>query len=79
VQDGSLNKGDDLLGGTEDEASIILKEVTRDGPDTILLLGEGGEDVCEVGDIVRGARETVEFLEWKKGYNLRVINETNER
>ena len=42
MQDGCLDKANDLLGGTEDEASIILEEVTCDGPDTILLLGEGG-------------------------------------
>lgn len=46
MQDGSLDKGNDLLGGTEDEASIILKEVPSDGPDTILLLREGRKDVC---------------------------------
>jgi len=46
VQDGGLDKGNDLLGSTEDEASIILEEVTCDGPDTILLLREGGKDVC---------------------------------
>ena len=46
MQYGSLDEGNDLLGGTEDEACIILEEVTCDGPDTILLLGEGGQDVC---------------------------------
>jgi hypothetical protein len=62
MQNGSFNKRDDLRGSTEDETGIILEEVTGDGPDTIFLLSEDGEDVCEIGDIVGRARETVEFL-----------------
>jgi hypothetical protein len=62
MQDGGLDKCDDFRGGAEDEAGIILEKVTGDGPDTIFLLGEGREDVREIGDIVRRARKAVEFL-----------------
>jgi hypothetical protein len=62
MQYSSFDKCDDLLGSTENKAGIILEKVTRDGPDTIFLLVECGEDVCEIGDIVRCAREAVEFL-----------------
>jgi hypothetical protein len=62
MQSRSFNKRDDLLGSTKDKTSIILQEVTGDGPDTIFLLGEDGKYVCEIGDIVGRARETVEFL-----------------
>jgi hypothetical protein len=50
------------LGSAEDQAGIILEKVAGDGPDTIFLLSEGGKDICEIGDIIRGAREAVEFL-----------------
>jgi hypothetical protein len=62
MQNSSFDKCDDLLGSAEDKAGIILEKVARDGPDTIFLLGEGREYICEIGDIVRGAREAVEFL-----------------
>jgi len=62
MQDGSFDKCDDFVGSAEDKAGIILEKVAGDGPDTIFLLSEGGEDVCEIGDIVRRAREAVEFL-----------------
>jgi hypothetical protein len=62
VQNSSFNKRDDLLGSTKDKTSIILEEVAGDGPDTIFLLGEGGKDVCEIGDIVGRAGKAVEFL-----------------
>ena len=53
---------DDLLGSAEDKAGIILEKVSGDGPDAIFLLREGGKYICEISDIIRGARETVEFL-----------------
>jgi len=62
VQDSSFDKCNDFLRSAEDKAGIILEKVTGDGPDTVLLLSEGGENVCEIGDVVRGAREAVEFL-----------------
>jgi hypothetical protein len=62
VQNSSFNKRDDLLGSTKDNTSIILGEVAGDGPDTIFSLGEGREDVCEIGDIVRRSGKVVEFL-----------------
>ena len=62
MQNSSFGKRDDLLGSAEDKAGIILEKVAGDGPDAIFLLSEGGEDVCEIGDIVRRAREAVEFL-----------------
>jgi hypothetical protein len=62
VQDSSFDKCSDFLRSAEDKAGIILEKVTGDGPDTVLLLSEGGENVCEIGDVVRGAREAVEFL-----------------
>jgi hypothetical protein len=62
MQNGSFDECDDLRGSAEDKAGIILEKVTGDGPDTIFLLSEGGEDVREIGDIVRRARKAVEFL-----------------
>jgi hypothetical protein len=62
MQSSSFNKRDDLLGSAKDKTGIILEEVTGDGPDTIFLLSEDGEDIGEIGDIVGRARETVEFL-----------------
>jgi hypothetical protein len=62
MQYSSFDKCNDLLGSAKNKTGIILEKVTSDGPDTIFLLSEGGEDVCEIGDIVRGAREVVEFL-----------------
>ena len=62
MQYSRFDKCDDLLGSAEDKTGIILEKVTRDGPDAIFLLSEGGEDVCEIGDIIRGTREAVEFL-----------------
>jgi hypothetical protein len=62
MQNSSFGKCDDLLGSAEDKAGIILEKVTSDGPDTIFLLSEGGENICEISDIIRGAREAVEFL-----------------
>jgi hypothetical protein len=62
VQYSRFDKCDYLLGSAEDKTSIILEKVTSDGSDAIFLLSEGGEDVCEIGDIVRGAREAVQFL-----------------
>jgi hypothetical protein len=62
MQNSSFDKRDDIRGSTEDQTGIILEEVTGDGPDTIFLLSEGGKDVCEIGDIVGGTREAVEFL-----------------
>jgi hypothetical protein len=62
MQNGSFDECDDLMGSAEDKAGIILEKVTGDGPDTIFLLSEGGENVREIGDIVRRARKAVEFL-----------------
>jgi hypothetical protein len=62
MQGGSFDKCDDFVGSAEDKAGIILEKVAGDGPDAIFLLSEGGKDVCEIGDIVRRAREAVEFL-----------------
>jgi hypothetical protein len=62
MQDGGFDECDDFMGSAEDKACIILEEVTGDGPDTFFLLSEGGEDVGEIGDIVRRARKAVEFL-----------------
>jgi hypothetical protein len=62
MQDGGFDKCDDFRGCAEDKAGIILEKVAGDGPDTIFLLSEGREDVREIGDIVRRAREAVEFL-----------------
>lgn len=36
---GGFDKLDDLWGRPEDEGSIILEEVTCDGPDSVLFLG----------------------------------------
>ncbi len=62
MQYSSFGECGDLLGSAQDKASIILEKVAGDGPDTIFLLSEGGEDICEIGDIIRGAREAIEFL-----------------
>jgi hypothetical protein len=62
MQNSSFGKCGHLLGSAEDKAGIILEKVTGDGPDTIFLLSEGGKDICEIGDIIRGARKAVEFL-----------------
>lgn len=38
MEDGGFDELDDLWGRPEDEGSIILEEVTCDGPDSVLLL-----------------------------------------
>ena len=48
--------------GAKDEAGIVLEEVAGYGADPVVLLGHRGEDVGEVGDVVRRAREVVQFL-----------------
>ena len=62
MQSRGFDECDDFRRSAEDKAGIILEKVTGDGPDTIFLLSEGGEDVREIGDIVRRAREAIEFL-----------------
>jgi hypothetical protein len=74
MQNSSFGKCGDLLGSAEDKAGIILEKVTGDGPDAIFLLSEGGEDICEIGDIIRGARKAVEFLLWRSGRKKQEIN-----
>jgi hypothetical protein len=74
MQNSSFGKCGDLLRSAEDEAGIILEQVTGDGPDTIFLLSEGGEDICEIGDIIRGAGKAVEFLLWRSGKKEKEIN-----
>lgn len=50
--------------GIQDESSVILEQIRGDGPDLGLLLCGLCDDVCEIGNVVRRAREAVQFLQY---------------
>lgn len=59
LEDGSLSISKYLWRSAEDETGIVLEEVAGNGSDAVFLLGQMGEDVCQIGDIVGYTRETV--------------------
>jgi hypothetical protein len=62
LQDGGFRELGDLRRRLHDETRVVLEEVSGDRADAVFFLRKGGEDVGEIGYIVRRTRELVKFL-----------------